>query len=143
MPPIDSRWRLTADLDAPDFKAAHDNEETLYGEAKYEFDAFTEATRIKTSGIGSDWVPQFREWKRSKREAAGLDGVLPAGTVIQIERYHVSRSGENQITAKVLISPARHLTPKKMKGSMRGAGRIYFYLHDFNLLDLEPFTETM
>lgn len=133
LPPLDSRWRLEHDFVPDDrFKADRDNEETLWGEPKYNFDAFTADTGISTDSQA--WVNAYHDWKAKKRVERGFDGTLPAGTIIQIERYHVSRSGENQITIKVLLSPSKFLTPKKQKGVMRGAGRLYFRLEQFNLL---------
>jgi hypothetical protein len=135
LPPLDSQWRLAEDWASSDrFKNDSDNEETLWSQPKYNFDAFTKATGISTVGAGSTWVEAYHEWRKSEREARGFDGNLPSGTVLQIERYHVSRSGENQITVKVVASPSQFLTPKKLKGQMRGAGRLYFNLDDFNTL---------
>lgn len=146
LPPIDSRWRLVHDFVPDDaFKNNNDNVETLWGEAKYNFSDWEKATGDNTKGDSSGpngWVARYHAWQASERINRGFDGTLPAGTILQIERYHISRSGENQITVKVLISPSKFLTPKKHKGVMRGAGRLYFSLGQFNLLgEVEEFTD--
>jgi hypothetical protein len=149
LPPLDSRWRLVHDWTPSEaFFADFDNKETLWGTEKYgDYNRFTEETGISTDGDagGPDgWVAKMQLWEKQKRIERGFYGTIPAGTIIQIERYHVSRSGENQITIKVLLSPSKFLTPKKQKGVMRGAGRLYFRLDDFNTLpELEEFTDVL
>jgi hypothetical protein len=147
LPPLDSRWRLLGDYATDDRFRAGDNAETMTGDTFSTFyHRFTKSDPNPghTTPEYAAWEERYTEAKRLTLAEYGFDGVIPAGTLLQIERYHISRSGTNQVTTKVLLSPSKFLTPKKHKGVMRGSGRLYFTLDQFNLLpDLEPFTETL
>lgn len=146
--PLDSRWRLVHDWTPSQmFLNDHDNQETMTGDT---FSSFYQRYNKGDPNPGhgkpdyEDWNRRFDAARKESIASYGFDGVMPKGTIIQIERYHVSRSGENQITIKVLLSPSKFLTPKKQKGVMRGAGRLYFRLDDFNTLpELEEFTDVL
>lgn len=58
--------------------------------------------------------------------------VFPAGTVFVFDRYHVSHSGTEQITVRLLASPDPRLTPRKAGGTLKGKGRLYLTVKDLN-----------
>jgi hypothetical protein len=67
---------------------------------------------------------------------------LPADTIIQFNRYHVSNSGENEITLEVLFSPNPWLIPRNRGGKGKGKMRFYVRLEDLNEFpEMEPVNE--
>lgn len=144
LPPLDSQWRFGADwTPTGEFLSSSYNEETLWGwSGRYSgsIEAWKKATGDNTNDDAhapGGWLDRLRTWEAKFKEEYGTPEFV-AGTIFQMERYHISRSGEDQITVKVLLSPDKRLTPKKQGGIMRGAGRLYFSLAQFNTLpDLE------
>lgn len=135
-PPLDTSWRMEHFWNTPQSVIdRNDNGETIHGEKGYQFDTFTADTGIPTTG--QDWVKAFHAWQKAKRVERGIPEFVK-GTVFTVERYHVSRSGEDQITLRVRASPEQRLHPKKQGGQMRGMGRLYLSIEEFNTLpDLE------
>lgn len=130
LPPLDSLWELTEDWQVPvPFMTRYGNTEfaqcmgidiTLGAWPKY--------------GPGYTWDDAARaewiEW-RNQRMAEG-DATIPAGSIFSMERYHVSRSGEDEVTLKMYRSPRLEISPKKRGGKGKGHMRFYVSLAEFN-----------
>jgi len=132
LPPIDSQWRLSADWHPrPELALYDDNLTTMYGFDKHPWKDWEKATGKTTNG--SDWVIHYQAWRDQEILKRG-GPVIAKGTVFSVERYHVSRSGEDQITLMFKASPDPRFEPKKRGGKMRGNGRFYLWLADFNTI---------
>lgn len=131
LPPLDTTWRLLADWKIPvALLNWYGNRQTLWAEEyNKQIDRWRKATGLTTSE--PDWIAKMQAWEANERELRGTPEFL-AGTVFSMERYHVSRSGENQITIKLLASPCPLLNPRKLGGKLSGPGRFYLTLADFN-----------
>ena len=135
VPPLDTAWRFTKDWAAPQsFLDRHDNQETLKGTTfMKQWAAYCKIEQYpgyNTPGY-ADWLKNFNAWREEQEQARGFPQFL-SGTVVVFDRYHVSHSGDHAITLRVLASPDPLLTPKKLKGKMTGAGRIYLKIDELN-----------
>lgn len=144
LPPLDSWIRLGADWPASShFLNYFDNELTLYGENHSKaWDRFKkiDPPPPHMSPAWDAWYARFGAYREASKAARTL-AAIPKGTIFQIERYHVSRSGENQITVKMVASPNMQLHPEKQGGKLAGPGRLYFRLEEFNTLpEIEEIT---
>jgi hypothetical protein len=148
LPPLNSRWRFAADWAPPQrFLDYPDNAATIHAETAANYVLWQRATGLRTSHFDAHgpggWLEQSKNWAAAKRRERGTPEFL-RGTVLQIERYHVSRSGEDQITVKVLAAPDLRLSPKKHGGKMVGTARLYMRLEDFNTLpEMEDVTDVV
>ena len=144
LPPIDSQWRLSADWAMrPALAMASDNLTTMFGFNKYPFKDWEDATNSTTNTGDSSWVEPYHKWLDEECDRRG-GSTLPKGTVFSVERYHVSRSGEDQITLMLKASPEPRFEPKKRGGKLKGHGRFYVYLADFNSMpELEEVHERL
>jgi hypothetical protein len=144
MPPIDSMWRLTADVPLrAGMLGGYHNEElrtNLGASARTADWSEYETVPGKPYAVSGFWDAPGRRDRFKAWEAEQFKGlVLAKGTVLRFERYHVSRSGEEQITLMILVSPDQRINPKKMGGKAKGKGRVYLWVEDFNNLgELEP-----
>lgn len=143
--PIDSMWRLTTDVPLRGaMVSSYYNAELRdnFG-VKLEVSDWGE----RPDGVGYGWWDEdplrrdrYAKWQDDQLAAANI--VFPKGTIIRMERYHVSRSGEEQITIMLIISPDPRICPKKMGGRAKGKGRVYLWVVDYNALGpLEPVTD--
>lgn len=130
MPPIDSWWRLTEDMHFDMLEVITYKSEDFY--VSY-FGGYGHVNWVEQTGetLTGDWPTRYWAWENERTK----DGVtLPKGTVLQFDRYHVSRSGEDQITLMVIKSPNEKINPKKMGGKAKGKMRFYLSLKVFNRL---------
>lgn len=142
MPALDSMWRLTRDMPLRGAMVTSYHNAEL--RANLGVDVSVSAWGERPDGSNYDWREKdptrrdrYKAWQNQTLAAA--NAVFPAGTIIRIERYHVSRSGEDQTTIMLMTSPDPRLCPKKMGGRMKGKGRVYLWLEDFNNLGpVEP-----
>lgn len=136
LPPLDTFWRLTADYALREAMVdSYHNEELAKNLGAYiNFGAWpTYANNPRGFGWTDALREEYAKYKAELRKNAH-PLVFPAGTIFSMERYHVSRSGEDQITIMLKASPAPHLDPKKRGGKMKGKGRVYLWLEDFNAM---------
>jgi hypothetical protein len=120
MPPLNSWWRLTGDVNLPRrFVDAYDNNDLMdhvHGLPGYH---------------GYTGTDNYYTWRRTQLPDQFL---IPAGTVISFNRYHASNSGDVTMTLQFIASPDALLTPKKRGGKGKGPMRFYVNLDEFNLL---------
>lgn len=144
-PPLDSQWRLTLDwTPSAAFMDNRENSKTLFDD---DFSTrWREFNKIKphpghTSPGYEQWSKDYDDYCKTKR-ASRSTPKFEAGTVIVFDRYHVSHSGDHAITIRILAAPDPLLHPKKLKGLMKGPGRLYLKVSDLNSLPpLEQVTE--
>ena len=128
LPPLDSMWRLTQD--------SASLTETVNSYYNWDFGRMLRAQEDR--GKNEDYAAFL---DRTVRKPGAAPDVLPAGTVIVFDRYHVSRSGEDQITIRIFASPNLNITPRKQGGKGKGKMQVYLSLADINGLGpLDPFT---
>lgn len=75
---------------------------------------------------------RYNKWQEAQLAANPV--VFPKGTIIVFDRYHVSHSGTEAITVRVLGSPEPRLVTKKNGGKGKGKMRVYFRVHELNTL---------
>ena len=138
MPPLNSLWVFTQDWAVPALCLTRYGNDTL----KESFGApdlhkWLEGRADRDSG---KWVEHWHAFNNA--EVAKINPIIPAGTVVSFNRYHASNSGDVEMTLQFHSSPAKHLTPKKRKGTGKGHMRFYLNLDEFNSLgEMEPFTD--
>lgn len=146
MLPIDSMWRLTTDVPLRGAVVSNYYNDEL--EKNLGIDLSVDAWGERPTSAPYGWWDEdpmrrdrYAKWQQDTLLAADIK--FPAGTIIRIERYHVSRSGEDQITIMLMVSPDPRLCPKKMGGRMKGKGRVYLWLEDFNNLGPVEYVEAL
>ncbi len=125
LPPLDSEWKLMKDVPmSADFFAYKNS--YLSNIFRTELTDWPGYATAKT-GPGFDWAP-YHEWRKKQIESH----VLPAGTLIVFDRYHISHSGEDEITIRILSCPDARISPKKAGGLGKGPSRVYIGLATLN-----------
>lgn len=125
LPPLDTVWRLLDDWTPPASFSNYGNWDFFrtYGA---QHGRWTEITGRQV--VDPDETPeQYSErWNASlAADMLAHDVRFPKGTVVVFDRYHVSHSGSEEITLRVLASPDQRINPKKQGGKLKGKGRFY------------------
>jgi hypothetical protein len=132
LPPLDSVWRLKADFQlTKSFVQTYDNEEFV-GNLDVNTRFSTWPTYANHTGQWV-WTDELRaEHDKWITDQITDKAVIPVDSVVVFDRYHVSHSGENQITLRLLGSPDPRLRNKKNGGTGKGKMRFYVHLDDLN-----------
>lgn len=136
LPPLKSEWRLLNDVPVPpSLLGAYDELSTSVGVVIHprgwpEWDDMLGWSKWKKPDEFDDARVRYHEWAKS-----AADGLFfPKGTVFAFDRYHVSSSGNEQITLRLVYSPDPRFATKKAGGTLKGKGLLYFTLADVNTL---------
>ena len=131
MPPLNSKWRLTRDVELPtSFLKRYANQDLVdHRYALKTVHQWLDEPGNRTTD--QEWIKNWHAFDATQRPETFL---IPAGTVVSFNRYHASNSGDVQMTLQFIASPDLMLTPKKQGGKGKGHMRFYVNLDEFNSL---------
>ena len=142
LPPLDSMWETTGDWRVVrSFTGRYGNGEFMLNMG---LAASASDWPHRDLAKGWNWDDQMRAdysaWVDEQLNSP--QAIIPAGSIFSMERYHVSRSGEDEVTLKMYRSPRLEICPRKRGGKGKGMMRFYVSLAEFNtfpeLQEFEP-----
>lgn len=130
MPPLDTKIRLLTDVSIPAhiLTKGYDNPIPVSLDKDLHPHAWPGYATMPNGPWDDTKRAEYALWVAEQSEGV----VFPAGTVFVFDRYHVSHSGSEEITLRILFSPDPLLSPKKQGGKLKGTGRVYFTTADLN-----------